>query len=91
MQQFSVEEMRERSQDVLQSATREPVLLVNQSQPSYIVLSIQSYQQLIARLVELEDQVLGKLATAALQTSSMTGTEVFMAELRRFASLDEPK
>jgi prevent-host-death family protein len=89
MQQFSIEEMRERSQDVLESATSEPVILVNQSQPSYVVLSIQNYQQLLDRLMELEDHALGQLAELALQNSSMTGTEAFVAELQQFATLDE--
>lgn len=89
MQQFSIEEMRERSQDVLTSATREPVILVNQSQPSHVVLSIQNYQQLIDRLTELEDHALGQLAEVALQNSSMMGTDAFVAELQQLAQLDE--
>ncbi|MBD2082278.1 prevent-host-death protein [Leptolyngbya sp. FACHB-17] len=96
MQQFSIEEMRERTlreaelpQDVLTSATHEPVILVNQSQPSYVVLSIQNYQQLIDRLTELEDHALGQLAELAPQNSSRMGTETFVAELQKLAQLDE--
>lgn len=96
MQQFSIEEMREQSlpgvellQNVLDSATHEPVILVNQSQPSYVVLSVQNYQQLIDRLTELEDRAIGKQAEIALQNSSMLGTEVFVAELHQLANLEE--
>lgn len=89
MQQFSIEEMKERSQDVLESATSEPVILLNQSQPSHVVLSIQNYQQLLDRLTELEDQALGKLAEAALKNSSMVGSAAFVAELEQLATLDK--
>lgn len=89
MQQYSIEEMRERSQDVLDSATSEPVILVNQSRPSYVVLSIQNYQQLIDRLTELEDRALGKQAETALQNSSLIGTETFVTELQQLANLDD--
>ncbi|MBE9009963.1 prevent-host-death protein [Pseudanabaenaceae cyanobacterium LEGE 13415] len=89
MQQFSIEEMQERSQDVLTSATREPVVLIDQSQPSYVLLSVENYQQLIDRLTELEDHALGQLAKLALQSSSMMGTEAFVAELQKLAQLDE--
>jgi PHD/YefM family antitoxin component YafN of YafNO toxin-antitoxin module len=75
MQQFSIEEMREQPQDVLKSATIEPVVLLNQSEPSYVVLSVQNYQQLIERLAELENHALGQLAELALQNSSMMGAE----------------
>ncbi|MCY6490983.1 type II toxin-antitoxin system prevent-host-death family antitoxin [Leptolyngbya sp. GGD] len=89
MQQYSIEEMRERSQDVLDSATSEPVILVNQSRPSYVVLSVQNYQQLIDRLTELEDRALGKQAETALQNSSLIGTETFVTELQQLANLDD--
>lgn len=89
MQQYSIEEMRERSQDVLDSATSEPVILVNQSRPSYVVLSVQNYQQLIDRLTELEDRALGKQAETALQSSSLIGTETFVTELQQLANLDD--
>jgi prevent-host-death family protein len=89
MQQYSLEEMRERSQDVLDSATSEPVILVNQSRPSYVVLSVQNYQQLIDRLTELEDRALGKQAETALQNSSLIGTETFVTELQQLANLDD--
>lgn len=89
MQQFSIEEMRERSQDVLESATSEPVVLVNQSRPSYVVLSVQNYQQLIDRLTELEDRALGKQAEIAQQNSFMVGTEAFVTELQQLANLDD--
>ncbi|MCU0547759.1 MAG: prevent-host-death protein [Leptolyngbya sp. Prado105] len=78
-----------RAQDVLTSATHEPVILVNQSQPSYVVLSVENYQQLLDRLSELEDHALGQLAQVALQNSSMLGAEAFVAELQQLAQLDE--
>ncbi|GAP95959.1 type II toxin-antitoxin system Phd/YefM family antitoxin [Leptolyngbya sp. NIES-2104] len=89
MQQFSIEEMKARSQDVLETATSEPVILLDQSQPSYVVLSIQNYQQLLDRLTELEDQALGKLAEVELQNSSMVGSATFVAELEQLATLDK--
>lgn len=89
MQQYSIEEMRECFQDVLDSATSEPVILVNQSRPSYVVLSVQNYRQLIARLTELEDRALGEQAETALQNSALIGTETLITEFQQLANVDD--
>jgi PHD/YefM family antitoxin component YafN of YafNO toxin-antitoxin module len=67
------------------------VLLVEESQPGYVLMSAHDYQKLVERLALLEDCGLGQLAKAAIEHSQMVGTEVFTAELQRLASLDEIK
>ena len=66
----------------------DPILLTEESKPGYVIMSAQSYQQLLDRLNNLEDNALGQLAEIALQNSKMVGAETFTAELQRLASLD---
>ena len=88
MQSFRLTDIRALSNEVFEQAAVEPILLTQESQPSYVLLSIHDYQQLIERLAALEDQALGKLAELALSQSEMVGTETFTTELTRLAALD---
>jgi prevent-host-death family protein len=89
MQHFSVGEIQNPHSEVLNQAAVEPVLLTKESQPSYVVMSVESYEQLINRLAELEDLIIGQQAQAAISNSRMVGTETFTAELERLAALDD--
>jgi PHD/YefM family antitoxin component YafN of YafNO toxin-antitoxin module len=89
MQRFSVQEIQSTHNEVLSQAAVEPVLLTDESQPSYVIMSVQSYEQLINRLTQLEDFIMGQQAQTALSSSRMVGTETFMAELKRLAALDD--
>ncbi len=51
-----------------------------------MILSAQTYQQLIDRLEELEDLNLGKTIQTALTKSSMVGSEEFIATLEKIAN-----
>ncbi|MBD2089522.1 prevent-host-death protein [Microcoleus sp. FACHB-1515] len=89
MQSYPLAELGDaRLKEVFEQAIAEPVLLTEESQPSYVILSAQNYQQLIQRLSELEDRLLGQSAKDALGRSHMVGTETFTAELERLAALD---
>jgi prevent-host-death family protein len=88
MQHFSVTEIQNTHSEVLNQAAIEPVLLTAESQPSYVIMSVENYEQLINRLAQLEDLAIGQQAQTALSTSRMVGTETFMAELKRLAALD---
>ncbi|QIR36952.1 type II toxin-antitoxin system prevent-host-death family antitoxin [Tolypothrix sp. PCC 7910] len=89
MQQFSITEIQNIHSEVLNQAAVEPVLLTEESQPSYVIMSVENYEQLMNRLTQLEDLILGQQAQTALANSRMVGTETFTAELKRLAALDE--
>jgi PHD/YefM family antitoxin component YafN of YafNO toxin-antitoxin module len=88
MQHFSVTEIQNTHSEVLNQAAIEPVLLMAESQPSYVIMSVENYEQLINRLAQLEDLAIGQQAQTALSTSRMVGAETFTAELKRLAMLD---
>ncbi|MBD2774404.1 prevent-host-death protein [Iningainema tapete] len=88
MQSYSLTDVGERYKEVFESATKEPVLLTKESQPSYVIMSANNYQQLMRAYAELQDHVFGKLAQAALSNSQMVGTEAFTLELQRLANFD---
>jgi PHD/YefM family antitoxin component YafN of YafNO toxin-antitoxin module len=88
MQSFTLADIRDRYDEVFDQASAEPILLIQESQPSYVLLSIHDYQQLIERLAVLEDQALGQLAELALKQSEMVGTKTFTTELTRLTALD---
>jgi PHD/YefM family antitoxin component YafN of YafNO toxin-antitoxin module len=87
MQRFSVTEIRNTPSAALHQATIEPVLLTADSQPSYVIMSIDNYEHLIDRLARLEDLAIGQQAQSNLTTSRMVGTEAFTAEIQRLAAL----
>ncbi|KYC38729.1 prevent-host-death protein [Scytonema hofmannii PCC 7110] len=89
MQHFSIKEIQNTHNDVLNQAAFEPVLLTDESQPSYVIMSVESYQQLINRIAQLEDLIIGQQAKTALSNSQMVGSETFTAEIKRLAALDD--
>lgn len=89
MQRFFVKEIQNTHYEVLNKAAVKPVLLTDESQPSYVIMSVENYEQLINRLALLEDLIIGQQAQTALSNSRMVGTETFTAELKRLAALDD--
>ncbi|MBW4691267.1 MAG: prevent-host-death protein [Lyngbya sp. HA4199-MV5] len=75
----------DRQNEVLDQVTVEPVLLTTEAQPSYVLLAADRDQQLVDRLVLLEDCAFGQLAQTALERSQMVGTEAFTAALQQIA------
>lgn len=88
MQSYPLKEIRDRQRELLDHAAIEPILLIEDSQPKYVILSAQEYQQLIVRLSKLEEIAFGQLAETALQNSRMVGSEPFTAELQRLAAME---
>lgn len=88
MQHFSVTEIQNAHSEALHQAAVEPVLLMAESQPNYVIMSAENYELLIERLARLDDLAFGQQAQTALSTSRMVGSEVFTSELQRLAALD---
>jgi PHD/YefM family antitoxin component YafN of YafNO toxin-antitoxin module len=88
MQHFSVTEIQNTDSKALHQAAIEPVILTAESRSSYVIMSVENYEQLIDRLDRLEDIAIGQQAQAALSTSHMVGTEIFTAEIQRLAAMD---
>ena len=89
MQCFYVTEIQNTPSEALHQAAVEPVLLTAESQPSYVIMSIDNYEHLIDRLARLEDLAIGQQAQTNLATSRMLGTEIFTAKLHQLATLDQ--
>jgi prevent-host-death family protein len=85
IQTYTFTDARNQHGEVFDKATTEPVLLTKQSRPSHVIISAQSYQQLIHRLNELEDMVLGQSAEVALTQSKMVSIEAFTSALEGLA------
>jgi prevent-host-death family protein len=88
MQTYTLSDLHNHTDEVFDQAADEPVLLTEDSQRRYVIMSAKNYQQLVERLAALEDRILGRLAEVALQSSQMVGTEAFTAELKHLADLD---
>lgn len=88
MQSYPLAEVGDRSSEVFEQAAVEPVVLTEASKPEFVIMSIQNYQQLLDRLGELEDRLLGQLAEEAFQHSQMVGSERFTAELEKLAEFE---
>lgn len=89
MQSYTLTEACNPQGTVFNEATVEPVLLTDKSQPSHVIMSADTYQRLIERLMELEDMLLGSSAQSALSQSQMVGTETFVETLKQLAANGE--
>jgi prevent-host-death family protein len=85
MKSYTLTQTRNQHGEVFDKATVEPVLVTKQKRPSHVILSVETYQQLINRLEELEDLKLGSSVEVALTQSSMIGSEEFTAILEQLA------
>jgi prevent-host-death family protein len=86
MRSYTLIEAQNRHEEIFDKAALEPVLLTKQSQPSHVVMSVDTYKLLIERLTQLEDMALGKAAEAALNNSQIVGTETFVETLKQLAN-----
>jgi PHD/YefM family antitoxin component YafN of YafNO toxin-antitoxin module len=86
MKTYTLTEICNRHSEVFDKATVEPVLVTKQQRPSHVILSAESYQQLITRLQELEDKSLGQMVEEALSISRMIGVTEFTAALEHLAN-----
>jgi prevent-host-death family protein len=86
MRSYTLTEAQNRHEEIFDKAALEPVLLTKQSQPSHVVMSVDTYKLLIERLTQLEDMALGKAAEAALNNSQIVGTETFVETLKQLAN-----
>ena len=86
MQSYTLAEVCNPQGTVFNRAAVEPVLPTDKSQPSHVIMSADTYQRLIERLMELEDMLLGKAAKSALSQSQMVGTQTFLETLKQLAN-----
>jgi prevent-host-death family protein len=86
MKSYTLTEARNRHGEVFDQAMTEPVILTKQSRPSHVILSVQAYEQLMARISQLEDTVWGNAAERELQQAQMVGSDRFVSELERLAN-----
>ncbi|MBF2014612.1 MAG: type II toxin-antitoxin system prevent-host-death family antitoxin [Rivularia sp. T60_A2020_040] len=89
MRQFTLEELQNPHSDALEQAAAEPIILTSESQSSYVIMSVENYEQLMNRFAQLEDSILAQQAQIAAANSQMVGSEIFTAELKRLAALDD--
>ena len=82
MEKYTFTGVQKKQEEVFKKATIEPVLLIERSRPSHVIMSAETYQQLIEKLAELEDVIWGKAAEAALKNSKMVGSEKFTETLK---------
>jgi prevent-host-death family protein len=85
MNVYSLSQTRNKHGEVFDKAQVEPVLVTKQKRPSHVILSAQTYQKLIDRLEELEDQQLGETADKALNQSELIGSKAFTAALEKLS------
>jgi prevent-host-death family protein len=86
MKTYTLTETRNRHGEVFDKATVEPVLVTKQQRPSHVIMSVEAYEGLIARLKELEDNSLGKMAEEAVSKSQMVGVDKFTTALEHLAN-----
>jgi prevent-host-death family protein len=89
MRQFTLGDIQNLHSDVLEQAATEPVVLTSESQASYVIMSVENYEQLMNQIAQLEDLILGQQTQMAVANSKMVGSEIFTAELERLAAFDD--
>lgn len=89
MRQFPLGELQNPHSDALEQAATEPIILTSESQASYVIMSVENYEQLMNRFAQLEDSILAQQVQIAMANSQMVGSEIFIAELERLAALDD--
>ena len=86
MQNYSLDNIGQVSEDVLEQAKHQPVVLTENANPSYVLMSAEAYRSLLRRLEEAENQVWGELAEKAVDSASMVGSDRFVTELQKLVS-----
>jgi len=82
---FTLSDARNRHGEVFDRAIAEPVLLTKNARASHVVLSAVLFEQMVARLQELEDRRWASDAELARSESPRVGGEAFEAALKRLA------
>ena len=88
MEKYTFTDIQKRQEEVFNKAAIEPVLLIERSRPSHVIMSAETYQQLMEKLAELEDAIWGKAAEAALKNSKMVGSDKFTETLKKLANVE---
>lgn len=86
MYAYPLTQARDQDSEVFERALVEPVWITQQEQPSHVVLSAAIYNQLIAKIEQLEDELWGRAAKLAPQESELVGSDLFRATLEEFAN-----
>ncbi len=87
MEIYTFADFKKRQEEVFNQAAKSPVFLTERSsRPSHVIMSAETYQQLIEQLAELEDAIWGKAAEAALTNSQMVGADKFAETLKKLAN-----
>ncbi|MEL6494361.1 MAG: type II toxin-antitoxin system Phd/YefM family antitoxin [Cyanobacteria bacterium J06623_7] len=86
MKSYTLTQTRNQHGEVFDKASVEPILITKQKRPSHVILAADTYQNLIARLEELEDLHHAQAAEAALKRSSMVGSKEFTSALEAIAN-----
>ena len=86
MKSYTLTQTRNQHGEVFDKATVEPILITKQKRPSHVILSAQTYQQLISRLEDLEDLHLAQATKTALDSSLMIGSKEFTSALEEIAN-----
>lgn len=86
MYTYALTQSQNQHGEVFERALVEPVVITQQEQPSHVVLSAAAYEQLMAKIEYLEDELWGRAATLAEQESELVSSDVFMETLKEFAN-----
>ena len=86
MEIYTFAEFKKRQEEVFNQAAQSPVFLTERSRPSHVIMSAETYQQIMEQLAELEDAIWGKAAEAALTNSQMVGADKFVETLKKLAN-----
>jgi len=82
---YTLSDARNRHGEVFDRAIAEPVLLTKNARASHVVLSAALFEQMTARLRDLEDQALGAAAEQARAGGEMAGSDAFVAAMTQMA------
>jgi PHD/YefM family antitoxin component YafN of YafNO toxin-antitoxin module len=86
MQTYNLIDAPNKHGEIFDQAAIEPVLLTQESQPSYVIFSVELYEKMINQIQELEDRLLLEKAKTAINESQMVGTEAFTSALESLAN-----
>ena len=88
MEIYTFADFQKRQEEVFDRAAKSPVLLTERSRPSHVIMSAETYQQLIEQFAELEDAIWGKAAELALKNYQMVGAQKFTKTLTKLANAE---
>lgn len=86
MKSYSLTDVCHLQLEVFEQAIIEPVIVTQQSRPSHVLMSFETYEKLVERVTELEDLIWAEKAQENINNSSFVGQEKFTVELQRFAN-----